>query len=140
MKKNHKYRVGKVPVRYVPQGIDDDLRRIDRAVARLDVTRHSDWSPLRRGEIKTLLARLQVAPYWRIQLDRFLELLPEDWGSLLDEWQAFLQYGAVPRGRPPGRTRLRLVVDNKPKPPASKTTPRWRPPARRDDDDGPRAA
>jgi hypothetical protein len=139
-----RYRVGKVPLRYVPQRTyeDHDLRCIDRALARLDVTRHLDRSHLSRVEIKAWLAchtYARVAPFWRIQLDHFLELLPKFWDSLNDEWHAFLQY-AVPRGQPPARTSLRLVVNNKPKPPAPKTTPRWRPDPHGGTDDGPQAA
>jgi hypothetical protein len=54
------------------------------------------------------------------------------------DWEDFTGRRCLPP--PPAPTRLRLVVNNQPKAPAPKITPRWRPPARRDDDDGPRAA
>jgi hypothetical protein len=72
-----------------------------------------------------------------VWLDNFLELLPEDSESLKEEWGAFLQYAVPPRGRSPARSCLRLVVNNQPKGPAPKGTPRWRPER---DDDGPQAA
>jgi hypothetical protein len=94
--------------------------------------------------------RKELTPFWCVQLDRFLKLVARShrhaagW-ELVDEWKSFLLYGVQDDDDkpPPPKTpdSLRLVVNQKPKPPAPKTTPRWRPPARPSgDDDGPQAA
>jgi hypothetical protein len=62
---------------------DSDQCRIFRALERIGTLCHPDWTYLNRFEIKAELIErnvyLRVSPFWRIQIDRFLELLPEAW-------------------------------------------------------------
>ena len=54
--------------------------------------------PISRAQIKAEFKRhtyRQLPPFWRGQLDRFFELLPEEWDSLINEWRAFLHAAQI---------------------------------------------
>jgi hypothetical protein len=111
--------------------IDDE---IFQTLHRIDVawdTAARQYLLVQIRQMKRLRAKL--TPYWTAQLDRFVKQLPrERQGASAQEWDKFVLEDDTPSKTPA----LRLVVNNKPKPPAPKTTPRWRP----DHDDGPQAA
>jgi hypothetical protein len=112
----------------------DALERVDHAIHQMYLAR------CRLDKAKYLLnVRLlpRLSPYFQDALERFLGQLPQKQqrGSMVEEW---FKFDNEPTAEERAARRLRLVVSNKTKAPA--TTPRWRPPVRPGDDDGPQAA